>query len=145
VDTLGVPFFTYCTPANVSDDQGLVEMLTQNMDFFRRKPVNIPKITILLDHGYHPNTLIQALKEVYPQIMTKIRFKLAPKPTRAEKEAQGKSGFVPIPFRWIIERSNAWVERCKILLKNCERTLRNANTKLKLCFIRILLRRLQTA
>ena len=85
-----------------------------------------------------------ALQEIYPQIMTKIRFQLAPKPTKAEKEAQGKSGFVAIPVRWIIERSNAWVERCKILLKNCERTLKNANTKLKLCFIRILLRRFNT-
>lgn len=144
MDTLGFPFFVHCTPANVSDDQGLIAMLTQNIEFFRKKPVNIPKITILLDHGYHLNTLIQALQKVYPQVMTKIRFQLAPKPTKAEKEAQGKSGFVVIPVRWIIERSNAWVERCKILLKNCERTLRNANTKLKLCFIRILLRRLNT-
>jgi transposase len=117
-------------------------MLSQNMDYFRNKPVNLPKITILLDHGYHPSRLIQALKEVYPQIMTKIRFQLAPKPTRAEKEKQGQPGFVPIPIRWVIERSNAWVERCKILVKNFERTLENANTKLKLCFIRLLLRRL---
>jgi Transposase DDE domain len=139
---LGFPFFTHCTKANVSDDQGLIEMLTQNMDYFRNKPVNIHKITILLDHGYHPHILIQALKDVYPQIMTKISFQLAPKPTKTEKEAQGKLGFVPVPIRWVIERSNAWVERCKILVKNFERTLENANTKLKLCFIRLLLRRL---
>lgn len=31
----------------------------------------------------------------YPQIMTKIRFQLAPKPTKAEKAALGKTGFVP--------------------------------------------------
>jgi hypothetical protein len=28
-------------------------MLTQHKDYFQSKPVNIPKITILLDHGYH--------------------------------------------------------------------------------------------
>jgi hypothetical protein len=33
VDTLGFPFFTHCTSANVSDDAGLVEMLTQNIDY----------------------------------------------------------------------------------------------------------------
>ena len=30
-----------------------MEMLTLNMDYFRAKPVTIPKITILLDWGYH--------------------------------------------------------------------------------------------
>jgi hypothetical protein len=34
VDTLGFPFFTHCTPANLSDDAGLVEMLTLNIDYF---------------------------------------------------------------------------------------------------------------
>ena len=53
VDTLGFPLFTHCTPANVSDDVGLVEMLTLNTDYFRAKPVTIPKITILLDRKYH--------------------------------------------------------------------------------------------
>ena len=28
VDTLGFPFFTHCTSANLSDDAGLIEMLT---------------------------------------------------------------------------------------------------------------------
>ena len=83
VDTLGLPFFTHCTKANVSDDQGLIEMLIDRLDYFRAKPVNIPKITILLDHGYHPNTIGDALQLFYPQIMTKIRFQLAPKPTKA--------------------------------------------------------------
>jgi hypothetical protein len=39
---------------NVSDDAKLIEMLTLNIDYFKSKVVNIPKITILLDHGYHP-------------------------------------------------------------------------------------------
>ena len=60
IDTLGFPFFTHCTAANVTDDVGLVEMLSQNIDYFKSKPVNIPKITILLDHGYHPDYLTQA-------------------------------------------------------------------------------------
>ncbi|NJK59777.1 MAG: transposase, partial [Oscillatoriales cyanobacterium SM2_1_8] len=74
VDTLGFPFFTHCTPANVSDDAGLIEMLTLHIGYFKAKPVNIPKITILLDHGYHIKTLVTGLEKVYPQILTKIRF-----------------------------------------------------------------------
>ncbi|MEA5582894.1 transposase [Nodularia harveyana UHCC-0300] len=142
VDTLGFPLFTHCTKANVSDDQGLIEMLTKNINYFKSKPVNIPKITILLDHGYHPEHLRAELKKVYPQIMTKIRFQLSPKPSKQEKKELGKSGFVPVAARWVIERSNAWMERCKILVKNFERTLPNATAKVNLRFIRLMVQRL---
>lgn len=142
VDTLGFPFFTHCTKASVSDDTGLIEMLSKNIDYFKSKPVNIPKITILLDHGYHPEYLTEELKKIYPTIMTKIKFELSKKPSKLDKKVQGKSGFVPIRARWVIERSNAWVERCKILVKNFERTLDNATAKLNLCFIRLMLKRL---
>jgi transposase len=145
VDTLGFPFFTHCTQANLSDDAGLIEMLTLNIDYFRRKPVNIPKITILLDHGYHPEHLKQELKEIYPQIMKKIKFERSTKHSKQEKAAQGKSGFVPAIARWVIERSNAWMERCKILVKNFERTLANATAKINLCLIRLMLKRLASS
>nr|WP_247218865.1 transposase [Synechococcus sp. C9] len=51
---------------------------------------------------------------------------------------QKKSGFVPVTARWVIERSHAWMERCKSLVKNFERTLTHAVTK----FIRLMLKRL---
>ena len=70
------------------------------------------------------------------------RFELSAKPSKAEKEAKGQSGFVPVAARWVIERSNAWVERCKSLVKNFDRTLDRSNAKLKLCFIRLMLKRL---
>jgi hypothetical protein len=90
------------------------------------------------------------LEQVYPQIMTKIRFELSTKPSKQEKAEQGKSGFVPVIARWVYafggakpyERSNAWMERCKILVKNFERTLAIATTKLSLCFIRLMIKRL---
>ena len=100
VDRLGFPLFTHCTRANVSDDAGLIEMLILNIDYFKLKAVNIPKITILLDHGYHVEQLIEALEEVYPQIMTNSRFELSTKPSKQEKVAQGKTGFVPAVARW---------------------------------------------
>lgn len=142
IDTLGFPFFTHCTPANVTDDVGLIEMLSQNIDYFKAKPVNIPKITILLDHGYHLEYLTQELERVYPQVMTKIKLELSTKPSKQEKATQGKSGFVPAVARWVVERSNAWMERCKSLVKNFERTLSNAKSKINLCFIRLMIKRL---
>ena len=145
VDTLGFPFFTHCTKANLSDDRGLIEMLTNNIDYFKSKPVNIPKITILIDNGYHPEKLREELEQIYPQIMTKIRFKLSPKPSKVDKNKLGKTGFVPVKARWVIERSNSWMERCKSLVKNFERTLDHATTKLNLCFVRLMLKRLAAA
>jgi transposase len=142
VDSLGFPFFTHCTRANITDDRGLIEMLTLNIDYFREKPEDLPITTILLDNGYHPEKIQAALEAVYPEIMTKIRFELSPKPSKAEKAAKGKSGFVPVAVRWVIERSNAWVERCKNLVKNFEWTLEHARTKLNLCFIRLMVKRL---
>ncbi|MCL2931331.1 MAG: transposase [Trichodesmium sp. MAG_R03] len=92
VDSLGFPFFAHCTKALVSDDDGLIEMLSNNIDYFKSKPVNIPKITILLDNGYHPEKIIQELQKIYPAIQTKIRLKLSPKPSKVEKKQEGKTG-----------------------------------------------------
>jgi len=44
---------------------------------------------------------------LYPQIMTKIQFEVSPKPFKEKQQQEGKSGFVPVATRWIIERSNA--------------------------------------
>ena len=93
---------------------GLIEMLSDNIDYFKSKPVNIPKITILLDNGYHPEKLEEELKKVYPQIMTKVRFKLSPKPSKFQKEKEGKTGFIPVKARWVIERTNSWMESVKV-------------------------------
>jgi transposase len=144
VDSLGFPFFIHCTPANVSDDQGLIEMLIAHIDYFREKPDDCEKTTILLDNGYHPQSIQAALEQVYPEIMTKIGFELAPKPSPEEKAVKGRSGFVPVKARWVIERSNAWMERCKNLVKNFEWTLEHAVAKIQLCFVRLLLKRLAT-
>jgi hypothetical protein len=142
VDSLGFPFFTHCTKANISDDIGLIEMLSQNIDYFKSKPPELPTTTILLDNGYHPHQIETQLKQLYPDIMTKIRLELSAKPSRGEKKALGCVGFVPVKARWVIERSNAWMERCKSLVKNFERTLAHATTKINLCFVRLLLKRL---
>jgi transposase len=137
VDTLGFPFFVHCTKASVSDDKGLIEMLTENIEYFKQKPMNVAKVTILLDGGYHLEKIQKALEKVYPNIMRKIRLEQAPKPKNKKQV-----GFVPVRKRWVIERSNAWVERCKNLVKNFEQCLAHSKAKLQLCFIRLMLRRL---
>ena len=65
-------------------------------------------------------------------------------PSKDQKKKEGKTGFVPVKARWVIERTNSWMERCKSLVKNFERTLAHATTKLNLCFVRLMLKRLAT-
>jgi hypothetical protein len=85
VDILGFPFFTHCTKASVPDDQGLIEMLTHNIDYFKLKPVDLPKTTILLDHGYHPEKLTQALEAIYPEIILRFNFNSLPSHQKLRK------------------------------------------------------------
>jgi transposase len=49
--------------------------------------------------------------------------------------------FVVIPKRWIVERSFAWLEKCRRLWKNCERKLHTSLQFVVLAFIALLLRR----
>jgi len=64
VDSLGFPFFTHCTKANISDDRGLIEILKLNINYFKSKPADLPKTTILLDNGYHPDKIKEELKQL---------------------------------------------------------------------------------
>ena len=39
----------------LSDVQGLIELLTRGIDYFKLKPSELPKTTILLAHIPHPS------------------------------------------------------------------------------------------
>ena len=49
--------------------------------------------------------------------------------------------FEVIPKRWIVERTFAWLDKCRRLWKNCERLIDSTLSMVKLAFISILLRR----
>ena len=51
-------------------------------------------------------------------------------------------GFVPLPKRWIVERTFAWLGRCRRLAKDFENLAVNALAFLCLGMIRLMLRRL---
>ena len=53
-----------------------------------------------------------------------------------------KEDFVPLPKRWIVERTFAWFGRCRRLAKDFENLARNAFAFLCLAMIRLMLRRL---
>jgi transposase len=54
-------------------------------------------------------------------------------------------GFVPLAKRWIVERTFAWLGRCRRLAKDFENLAVNALAFLRLGMIRLMLRRLARA
>jgi len=52
--------------------------------------------------------------------------------------------FVILPKRWIVERTLAWISRCRRLAKDFERHARKAAAFIRLAMIRLMLRRLTT-
>ncbi len=50
--------------------------------------------------------------------------------------------FVVLPKRWIVERTLAWISRCRHLARDYERHTRTAAAFVRLAMIRLMLRRL---
>jgi transposase len=146
VDVLGNPYFVKCTKASVSDDDALVALIRENKQYFLDLPQG-HRLTILLDNGYHQEYLEAEIKKIEAELAKRIKIEIAEKITPAQRavakaETPTKHGFVVIKKRWLVERTNAWINQCRVLWKNCEGLLETSETKIRICAIRLILRRL---
>jgi len=83
------------------------------------------------DSAYAGPIFDTALAKILPNLKTEI-----------VKRSDQAKGFVPLPKRWIVERTIAWLNRCRRLAKDWENLNRNALAFLKLASIRLMLRKL---
>ena len=83
------------------------------------------------DGGYQGPEFNQALAPVLPHLKAEI-----------VKRSDHAKGFVVLPKRWIVERTFAWLNRCRRLAKDWENVNRKALAFLRLASIRLMLRRL---
>ena len=58
------------------------------------------------------------------------------------KRPAEKKGFEVLPRRWVVERTIAWINRCRRLAKDYENLNRSALAFIRLASIRLMLRRL---
>ena len=58
------------------------------------------------------------------------------------KRSDQIKGFIVLPKRWVVERTLAWLNRCRRLAKDWECLNRKARAYLLLASIRLMLRRL---
>jgi transposase len=122
VDSQGLPHAMEVTTADVNDRKGALLMFVLNADA-------LSDVTHgLADAGYAGVWFEQ---QVWHALGANAQI--------ARRNAMHK--FVVIPKRWIVERSFAWLEKCRRLWKNCERKLHTSLQFVVLAFVALLLRR----
>lgn len=122
VDTEGLPHALSITTANVTDRMGAVEALSSYQGSLSAVEM------VLVDGGYTGQPFAKSVKE------------LIGAGVQVAKRNELKT-FVVIPKRWVVERSFAWLDKCRRLWKNCERSLQSSLGMVALAFIALILRR----
>ena len=59
------------------------------------------------------------------------------------RRPEGKRGWVRLPIRWTVERTFAWLGRCRRLSKDRERSVLSSESFIKLAMIQLMLHRLK--
>ena len=57
----------------------------------------------------------------------------------------GAVGFVPLPKRWVVERTFAWLKRCRRLSADREKSTLSSEAMIRLAMIHLMLHRLRPA
>ena len=122
VDIDGLPHATYVTLAGTNDRNGALSM-------FQTADLDADQINkVLVDGGYTGENFEIA-----------IRFILDCEVEVAKRNELHT--FEVIPKRWVVERSFAWLDKCRRLWKNCEKTLSSSLQFINLAFLVLLLNR----
>ncbi|VTR94214.1 transposase : Transposase OS=Blastopirellula marina DSM 3645 GN=DSM3645_28117 PE=4 SV=1: DUF4096: DDE_Tnp_1 [Gemmata massiliana] len=125
VDTLGLLVAVAVTAA--SDDDGT------------RAPAVLAKITgegfprlrrLWADSKYHNHGL-------YAWVAQHAGYEI-----EVVRRPDGETGWVKLPKRWVVERTFAWLKRCRRLTVDREKTIRSSEAMVRLAMIRLMLRRL---
>lgn len=126
-DTCGSLLAVQVHPANIQDNHGAVPLLKYIGLVF-------PKLRyIFADRVYRGKKLLDAIAEFGKWIIEIV--------TRS----QSFGSFKAEPKRWVIERTLAWLNRCRRLSKDFEKTIASAEAWVLLASIRVLSRRLARA
>jgi transposase len=77
-----------------------------------------------------------------PEFQSAMQRTLASVNVEIVKRSDAVKGFVVLPKRWVVERTFAWLNRCRRLAKDWECLNRKALAFLRLASIRLMLRKL---
>lgn len=88
-------------------------------------------LKLYADGGYQGPVFQSAVHKIFQQINVEI-----------VKRSDAVKGFVVLPKRWIVERSIAWLNRCRRLAKDWECLNRKSLAFLRWASVRLMLRKL---
>lgn len=121
MDTLGLVLKCFVSAANMADVKAAEIILEAVLGAVKR----IEKI--LADQAYK-GPLEDKIKESF-NVVLEITEKLG-------------EGFIPAPFRWVVERTFSWLEKSRRLCRDYEELPENHEGAVYIAMIRLMLRRL---
>src|SRR3954466_3182032 len=129
VDTLGLVLLVVITAANAQDRAAGRILLTMLATRFRRLRV------VWADGAYAGSGLQHWVRRLRP--WGKVRREIVRKP-------KGQRGFAVLPWRWIVERTFAWLGRWRRLKADYECLPETTEALIHIAMIRLMLRRLES-
>jgi putative transposase len=130
VDTLGLLLAVVVTAANVDDAAGAQQVVG------KLEPEAFPRLEAIFgDHKYHNYAYYAWLAE---HSHGRWHMEISSRPVDAE-------GFKPLPIRWVVERSIAWIGRYRRNSKDYEKRTDSSESMILMSSMSLLLRRLRPA
>ena len=126
VDSLGLLLAVVVTAANVDDAAAAPAALQQLLE----QPLSHLRL-VYADNQYHNHAL-------YGWVAENGWYDLA-----IVRRPKGKRGWVKLPIRWTVERTFAWLNKCRRLSVDREKSTRSAEAMIRLAMIHLMLNRLR--
>jgi len=127
VDSMGLLLVVLVTAASVDDAQAAQEL------FGRLQGQPVGKVRrMFADNKYHNFALYEWVRE------NEVPWELV-----IVRRPDGKKGWVKLPLRWTVERTFAWLGRCRRLSKDREKSVLSSEAFIKLAMIQLMLNRLR--
>jgi len=126
VDSMGLLLAVLVTAADVDDAKAASEL------FGRLEGQPMGKVgRMFADSKYHNYVLYEWVEDNAPWELVIVR------------RPEGKKGWVKLPIRWTVERTFAWLGKCRRLSKDREKSVRSSEAFVKLAMIHLMLNRLE--
>jgi putative transposase len=128
VDTLGLLLAVVVTAGNVDDAAGAQKVVG------KLQPETLPRLEAIFgDNKYHNYEYYDWLNK---HSQGKWHMEISSRPADAE-------GFKPLPIRWVVERSIAWIGRCRRNSKDYEKRTDSSESMVLISAMSLMLRRLR--
>jgi putative transposase len=124
VDTLGLLMAVVVTTANLDDGTHAPRVLAKLSE------EKYPRLEVIFgDHKYKNHTLDKWLEDTEAKYRIEVKMK-----------PEEKKTFEPIRIRWVVERTHAWLGRCRRLTRDHEYNISSSETWVKISAIQQMIR-----